>query len=401
MNGKRLMTLAAAALIASAPGVAAAATKVVVWHSYRGKERSALEQVAETFNKREKDVQIELLPIPFDAFPDKVNAAIPRGKGPDLFIFAQDRLGAWAASGLVESVDFWVDDALRAKYLPQTIDALTYNGTLYALPIAFKSVALFYNKKLVPQPPKTTDELLAVAKKVTDAKSGRFGLAYENANFYYQAAWMQGWGGRVFDKKRNPSLATQEVIDSMQFAQDLAHSGVMPQEISSTLVTTLFNKGKVGMVINGPWFIAELEPGVDYGVSVMPVISKTGKPAMPFLGSEGVIMSAKTTDKKAAFKVMEHLTSTESGLVMAKVGRQTPARKEVYDDPAVAKDPILSVFRAQLANTVPMPNSPAMQVVWSPATTAMNKIINGKAAPAEAMKQAQAEVEQLVKGARR
>jgi maltose-binding protein MalE len=48
-----------------------------------------------------------------------------------------------------------------------------------------------------------------------------------------------------------------------------------------------------------------------------------------------------------------------------------------------------------------MPNTPAMRMVWSPATTAMNKVINGTTPPADAIKAAQAEVEQHVKGARR
>lgn len=393
-------TLALAAVLASLP-LPAWAGNVVVWHAYRGKERTALEQVAAAFNAREKEVKIELLPIPYDAFPDKITAAIPRGKGPDLFIFAQDRIGDWAAAGLIESVDFWVDDAARGKYLPPTIEALTYGDTLYALPIAFKSVALFYDKRQVTAPPKTTDEMLALARKLTDAKAGKYGLVYENANFYYQAPWIHGFGGAVFDAAKKPALDSPQMIASMQLAQDLAASGVMPQEISNTLVTALFNKGKAAMVINGPWFIGELESGVDYGVSVLPVISKTGKAAAPFLTAEGVIMSARATDKKAAFKVLEYLTGPEAGLVMAKVGRQTPARREVYDDPEVAKDPVLGVFRAQLANTVPMPNTPAMRVVWSPATTAMNKIINGKVPPAQAMKEAQAEVEVLVRGTRR
>jgi maltose-binding protein MalE len=42
-----------------------------------------------------------------------------------------------------------------------------------------------------------------------------------------------------------------------------------------------------------------------------------------------------------------------------------------------------------------------MRMVWSPATTAMNKAINGTTDPKAALDEAQAEVEKLVKGARR
>lgn len=380
---------------------AEAKTPVHLWHAYRAQEKAALEEVAQKFNAGNKEIELKLLPIPYDAFADKITAAVPRGKGPDLFIFAQDRVGDWAASGVVEPIDFWLNDELRGAFLPPSLEALTYDDQVYGLPMAVKMVALIYNKKLVKTPPTTTDELITLAKGLT--KGGTFGLVYQNADFWYHGMWMQGFGGRVFDKKGAPTLDTKEVIDSMRFAQKLAHSsGIMPEEVSSTLVTTLFNQGKAAMVINGPWFIGELEKGVDYGVAVLPKINEAaGKPAKPFLSAEGVIMSAKATDKKAAFEVMKHLTSVEAGRIMAKAGRQTVARKAVYDDAEIAKDPVLSVFRAQLQESVPTPNTPAMRMVWSPATTAMNKIINGKADPAETMKAAQAEVQKLVKGARR
>ncbi len=401
MPPNRFLPAALAALGLSLP-TAAAAADVMLWHAYRAQERKALEQVVKAFNDKKGDIQLKLLAVPYDAFADKITAAVPRGKGPDLFIFAQDRVGDWAASGVIEPVDFWLDEASRGAFLPPTLEALTYDEAVYGLPMAFKMVALIYNTALVKAPPKTTDELVALGKKLTNAGEGSFGLAYENANFWYHGAWMQGFGGRVFDDRGRPTLDAKPMIESLAFAQELAHrSGIMPQEISGTLVSTLFNRGKVAMVINGPWFLGEIEDGVKYGVAPLPTISKNGKTPRPFLTAEGVIMSAQTQDKKAAFEVMQYLTSPEAAKIMATVGRQTVARRDVYDDPKIGKDPILSAFRAQLDVSIPTPNTPAMRMVWTPATTMMNKVINGKMDPAEAAGPAQTDVARLVKGARR
>lgn len=401
---RTVVAAAAAALLTTAAGLssAAAETTVSVWHAYRGKEKAALTKVADQFNAKSGEIKIKLLGIPYDAFADKITAAVPRGKGPDLFIFAQDRIGDWAASELIEPVDFWLTDELRDAYLEPTVEAMTYDDSVYGLPIAAKMVALYYNTDLVKTPPKTTDEMITVAKGLTDKSKDKYGLVYENANFYYQAMWMQGFGGKVFSKKGKPTLASKAVIDSLAFAQDLAKKqGIMPQEISGTLVTTLFNKGQAAMVINGPWFMGEIDPSVNYKVAVLPTISASGKRATPFLSAEGVIMSAKAKDKKAAFEVMQYLTGTEAGKVLATEGRQLVARKDVHDDPKVKGDGLLAAFRDQLKHSRPMPNTPAMLMVWTPATTAMNKVINGDTAPADAAKTAQAEVEQLVKGAKR
>ncbi len=399
---KKLTVLFAILLSAVFAFEASAATTISLWHSYRAQEKKAIEGVVEKYNAKGGQIQIKLLYVPYDAFPDKITAAVPRGKGPDLFIFAQDRVGDWAVSEFIEPLDFWLTDELRDSFLEPTVEALTYDDSVYGLPMTFKMVALFYNKKLVKAPPKTTDELIATAKKLTDPSQKRYGLVYENANFYYQGAWFQGYGAKVFDKKGRPLLASKESIASLTFAQELARKHrIMPEEISSVLVSTLFNNGQAAMAIDGPWFIGSIDKGVDFGVAVLPEISATGKPATPFLTSEGIIMSARSEHKKEAFEVMKYMTSVEVGSVMAKVGRQTVARREVYDDPEVGNDPVLTTFRAQLKNSKPMPNMPAMRMVWSPATTAMNKVINGGVAPDAAMGTAQQEVVQLVKRARK
>ena len=404
MNTKHLWApLTALALTALLATTARAAppTEIVLWHSYRAGERAALEKVVAAFNDGRDDIRIATLAVPYDAFADKITAAIPRGKGPDLFIFAQDRIGDWAASEVIEPIDFWVTEEMQDAFLPPTLEAMTYDDAIYGLPVAFKMIALIYNKALVKEPPATTEEMIAVGQRLAKSE-GMFGLAYENANFWYHGAWMQGFGGRVFDRRGGPTLDSKSVLDSLHFAQKLAHrSGIMPEEISGTLVTTLFNRGQVGMVINGPWFLGEIDDDVDYGVAPLPVISENGQAPRPFLTAEGIIMSARAEDKKAAFEVMTYLTGVAAGKIMAKEGRQTPARKAVYQDPAIGKDPILSVFKAQLERSIPTPNTPAMCMVWTPATTMMNKVINGKMAPEAAAAPAQADVVELVKGARR
>ena len=63
------------------------------------------------YNAKQKDVVVKTLAVPYDAYADKITASVPRGKGPDVFIFAQDRLGGWVEAGqTIEPIDFFVDD---------------------------------------------------------------------------------------------------------------------------------------------------------------------------------------------------------------------------------------------------------------------------------------------------
>ena len=54
-----------------------------------------------------------------------------------------------------------------------------------------------------------------------------------------------------------------------------------------TLIASLFNEGKAAMVFNGPWFIGEISPSVDFGLAVLPVLDEAGKkPMRPWLTIE-------------------------------------------------------------------------------------------------------------------
>jgi arabinogalactan oligomer/maltooligosaccharide transport system substrate-binding protein len=384
----------ALALLLVFPLAALAQKEIVVWHGYRGGEKAAFEKVVDNFNKANTGkIKVSTLAVPYDAFADKITAAVPRGKGPDVFIFAQDRLGGWIAAGkTVEPLDFFLDPAIKGRYLKATLDAMTYQGTIYGLPLNFKTITLIYNKKLVPVPPKTTAELQAMAKKFTNAPAGRFGLAYWYSDFYYHAALMNGFGGGVF-AGRKPTVNSPQNAASLDYLLKWINQGFMPAEPSTALITSLFNEGKAAMVFSGPWFLGEVAKGVDYGLAPLPTISEAGnKPMRPWITVEGVYVAAPSSNKDAAFAFAKYLTDVPAAKVLAIEGRQTPANKGVYADPQVAADPILKAFRQQVDVAVPMPNLPEMSMVWSPVTTAMNVTVKKAATPKAALDQAQKEV---------
>jgi len=393
-TGRLFAAVATGGLMAAAP-IAQAATDIVVWHAYRGDEKAAFEKVVGMYNAKQKDVAVKTLAVPYDAYADKITASVPRGKGPDVFIFAQDRLGGWVEAGqTIEPIDFFVDEKVTSQLVPGMMTAMTYRDTIYGLPLNYKSIAMIYNTALVKSPPKTTGELIKVAKGLTNAASGRFGLAYEYSNFFFHAALMNAFGGQVFAPGPKP------VIDSPQNVQAVKtmlrwyrEDGILPADPSSTLIASLFNDGKAAIVFSGPWFLGEVQDKVKYAIAPLPTVDEAGgKPMRPWLTVEGVYVSAGSQHKEAAYAFAEFLVSPDAALVLALEGGQLPTNKSIYSDPRVAKNATLQGFRKQLDTAVPMPNYAEMTLMWSPVTTAMNKIVKGSATPEVALKEAQAAV---------
>jgi len=400
----RLAMLAGAGLLLAAN--IAASADLVVWHAYRGEEKTAFEKTVAMFNEAHKadGISVRSLAVPFDAYADKITAAVPRGRGPDVFIFAQDRLGGWVEGGqTVEPIDFFIEDETLQSLIPDLMEPMTYRGTVYGLPFNYKSITLIYNKALVANPPKTSAELVATAKKLTDASIGNFGLAYEYSNYFFHAALMNAFGGRVFDPGPTPSVNIPENVKAVkQMMTWYKTDGILPADPSAALIGSLFNSGKAAMVLSGPWFLSEVEEGVDFGLAMLPTVDEAGgKPMAPWLTVEGIYISAGSKNKEAAYELLTFMVSDEAALVMATEGGQLPSNLAVYENPKVADDPVLSAFRAQLETAVPMPNYAEMTLMWSPVTTAMNKIVKGSASPEVALGEAQSKLTESIAALRK
>jgi arabinogalactan oligomer/maltooligosaccharide transport system permease protein len=389
-----------AALALSAAACATACTPptndgVVVWHSYGGLEKQALETLADRWTAEHPDAPVYLVSVPYAAFADKLTSAIPNGNGPDLFIFSHDRIGDWALGGAIETVGFWVDDDTADRYAPEAIDAMAFRGRLYGLPLAEKSPALYYRTDLVAAPPASTDALIALAPELRER--GIAPLAYANIDLYGHAPWLFGLGGRLLDSTGAPDLAGPEAVAAAELAKRFVDTRTVPPNASGAEVAGLFNQGLAATAMSGPWFVGDIDTGVPWKVTTLPIISANGKPAAPFLGVEGVLMSSRARDKAASFAVMAYLAGDDAAALRARTARQIVPNHAAWADPALAGDAVMQTFRAQLAHTVTMSAEPAMRRLWTPYRTALGDIVTGRASAAERLLAAQAQVEGSLK----
>jgi arabinogalactan oligomer/maltooligosaccharide transport system permease protein len=348
------------------------AGEVTLWHAYRGDERTALEKLAAEYGDAHPGTTVLPVFVPFSEMTNKVEAAVPHGNGPDLFIFAHERIAGWAAEGIIRPASPGGD------YTPVAIDALTREGKVWGWPLALKSLALFYNRALVATPPADTDALVATAKALDH--DGKWGLVYEISSAYANACWLHGYGGGVF---RGPDvkLDSPENASALGFIRTLA-DGVVPEETSGALVTQLFNEGRAAMVLNGASFLGEIAPGVDYGVAPLPVVTATGKPAAPYMTVEAVFL-ARDNPEAAGFAAF--LASDAAARIRMDEGRQV-----VPNTGVPVTDPVLAAFRAQAEHAVPIPTDPAMAQTWEPLARALRRLVRGAVTPEEAVAEAQA-----------
>ncbi len=372
-----LLLLAAATLLSLSRG-AAAGDALTLWHVYSGAEREALDAAVERYNARHPERPIVASALAFSGYTSKLSSAIPRGNGPDLFIYNHDQIGGWVDAGLL------AEASPPADLLEPAARAVAYGDRRWGWPVACKTAALFYNPELVETPPATRDELLRLARRLTDGRV--FGLAYEASSLYHNAGWFLGAGGHFLDEDGGITLDTPAYASMLAFARDaVLRDRVCPEEATSVLVAQLFNEGRAAMVINGPWFLSQLDDDAPRAVAPLPA------PARPLLTVEALFVPSTAADVEAAEAAAAELASPAYDDLRVERGHQIVARPAAYDDP------VLAAFAAGVDAAEPTPNAARMSLLWEPSQIALRKVLRGAATPEEAAAYAQRQAEILAR----
>lgn len=333
---------------------------ITIWHEA---EAGVIKPLQAELNKLEPNITVKF------QRKDHMNDALKLvgndpSSAPDMYLMAHDKTGTFAQMGILAPVTDFISKDEMNDLLPLTLKASAYQSKMYQLPIYFETQMLIYNKKLMKDPPKTTDDWLAYMKANT--KDGSYALVEQHSTSYYAAAWMHAFGATIINDKAQPELNTQAMKDSITY-----HKQFVPYEPADgefNTVTTLFTSGKAQAIIQGPWFIPAIKTaGIDYGVAPMPTVSSTGKPLMPYAGVQGfyVLKNSENSKKDAITAVLRQLLKPEAGISLADATDEAPANSKCYDDSSVNSNADLMNMRKTAQTAIPMQNIPEMDVMWT------------------------------------
>lgn len=370
--------------------------KLVIWENAdNGKLMEHTKKLAAEYEKK-TGIKVEVVPVGTLKQQEKLTLDGPAGKGPDLVTWPHDQLGVAVIKGLIQPVE--VDASVTAQYDEAAISALTLDGKLMGLPLATESIALIYNKKLMPNAPATFEELYQFAKANTKPAEKKYGVLFEGSNLYFSHFLIKANGGYIFKDeggKLNPEdigLANEGAVKAYTEIAKWYNEGLIPKGLNGSVLDGLFKEGKVAAVINGPWAVNDYKSaGLDIGVVPIPKVG--GKDAQTLIGVKGFYLSAYSKYPKQATELMQFLTSKEALKGRFEAMGEIPPHKELLNDPAIKNDPIVNGFAEQAAKGVPMPSIPEMGQVWEPINNALTFVSNGKQTPdkagAEAVKMIQ------------
>jgi ABC-type glycerol-3-phosphate transport system substrate-binding protein len=116
--------------------------------------------MVEAFNEA---YRAESLRVDIDFFPDyqyteKISIAAAAGDLPDVFDLDGPTLAQFVDAGLLAPLDTYIDQKTRADFLPTIIEQGTIDGTLYALGAFDSAMVLYYDRVMLADAWRKTDD---------------------------------------------------------------------------------------------------------------------------------------------------------------------------------------------------------------------------------------------------
>jgi multiple sugar transport system substrate-binding protein len=354
------------------------------------------------FNESHPQITVELRPREWE---ELYNLEAERS---DVSWVSQDLVAQFAAQNRILDLSSLVeqDEAFQlAAFYPGTVDALSQEGQIWAIPSGVDVVVMYYNRDLfdqykVPYPEIgwTWDDLLERAVLIRDPDAFTFGygprLHLNDATFFvYQH------GGRILDDLQNPTRTTFTdplAIEALEWYARLVHEYDAAPSLNQSsriwgggyyAIYEGIRQGKVGMWMGGlsergglTW---PFKWKMEWGVVPLPSEAQSATQAMV----EGYAISSSTAHHDACWEWIAWLCEQMPHRLMP--ARRSLAESSAYEDAVgseVAAAARASIEHAIIVNTVAVEQFEGAMEAYA---DALEYILQGHATPLEAMDKAQ------------
>lgn len=254
-------------------------------------------------------------------------SAMAAGNAPSICINGYPQFKTLSYQGAYLPLDDYVKDwADWSNFDPVQIESFTVNGSVYGIPGGKYALGIAYNKRHfeaagITETPKTWDEFLEVAKKLTIPDKQQYGFALDIAQWGGWLFEVWGWGaGGEFstadaDGKLTLTFTDPKIVEAGEFVRKLITEKVIEPDLNAKIddLNNDFATGKASMIIGG---LADVSGPVSRGMKAED-IGWFNVPAGPsgvgynLAGGDGTGI-IYTEDKDVADAAWEYLKFTSS-----------------------------------------------------------------------------------------
>jgi multiple sugar transport system substrate-binding protein len=256
-------------------------------------------KVAQEWNKQGKaQIKLNFIPISQYITGTQLQAGFSARKGPDIFVISPGDFLRYYNAGIL----YDMTDALGAgkdDFYKSALSTRTVDGRVYGIPMENEPILMYYSVKAFEKAglsegdlPKTWDQLLNVAEKLTTGK--QFGVIFETTpNVYQNFTWYPfQWqaGADVVDSSgKKSAFNSKGTVDALTLWQETVKRKIAPTTVQGggegDLVSNLASgyAAMAEMVTAGSAFLDSGAKDFQYGVFPLPAPT-TGADPITIMG---------------------------------------------------------------------------------------------------------------------
>lgn len=313
--------------LARTAGVAAILLTTTVWTqageisflTHWGPDTVAkLDAAAAAYTSAHPDTKVTVRAVPFGDLLTTLRTSGGGANGATIAGIYDAWLPDLSRDQLVAPVPDAIAADTKANWPAGVVGAASIDGVLYGIPNEIDVYALNYNKKLfaeagIAEAPKTWEEFLAAAEKLTDKSKSQQGFGLINSwaagvLHPFASLLVSNGGDLVVDGK--PALDSQAAKETFDLYETLIAKGYSDPAMATADANTTgpfldnFVSGKTGMIIMANWWESALKAGMgdafaDVATAPIPV-GPSGDKARSISYSWMTVVNAKATPEEQA-----------------------------------------------------------------------------------------------------
>lgn len=317
--------------------------EVVIWDN---NQQKGLQQICDEFTA-ETGIKVEVQVKEWDSYWTLLEAGASGGDMPDVFWMHSNNSQMYMNNGKLLKLDDYIaksDKIDMANYMPEITELYTFDGSYYAIPKDYDTIALWYNKTMFdeanlayPDETWTWDDMYEAAKKLTKADGSQYGFCMNTSNdqdTYYNMVYAMG-GYIVSDDHKKSGYDDANTLKAMDYMAKLLADACPPATtMSETGTDVMFQSGTVAMITQGSWMTAGFLDNEylvnNCDVAIIPYDKETGIRASLCNGL-GWAASAETKRPDDCWKLLEWFGTKEMQEKQSELGVTMSAYNNTSD----------------------------------------------------------------------
>ncbi|MDF2994995.1 MAG: carbohydrate transporter substrate-binding protein family [Xanthobacteraceae bacterium] len=323
-------------------------------------QKAAMNKIAADFEAANPGVKVTVNYSDVESYKTSIRNFLVASPPDVAFWFTGARMRAFTKRGLFEDISGFYKQTGLEKQMAPFLPAVTDGGRQYMMPTNFNTWGFFYNKevfsKLGVEPPKTWNELMAIAEKAKAAGIVPFTIGtrdlWANALWFdYLTKRINGldfYMGLMDGKESYTDPRLKKVFDTWRVPIEKGYFLDNASSYGWQEAIPFLSQGKAAMYLLGPYVLTSLPEEARKNIGFFPF--PTVDPAVPNfeqVSINGVGIPKGAKNKELALKFLAFLAEPANLEAFAKGGSVVPARTDI----AIDKNDFASVQMEQVRNS--------------------------------------------------